>query len=103
MKIAPVAEVKAKLSAFVEESRSGPVVITRNGKPVAVLLAVGNEDDLESLLLAHSPRLRAILDAGRQQLQAGSGVPHDEFWRQVESRERAREENESGKKRRAKR
>jgi len=84
MKIAPVAEVKARLSAFVEESRSGPVVITRNGKPVAVLLAVGNEDELESLLLAHSPRLRAILDAGRKQLQAGSGVSHDEFWQDVE-------------------
>ena len=84
MKIAPVAEVKARLSAFVEESRAGPVVITRNGKPVAVLLSVGDEDDLEGLLLAHSPRLRAVLEAGRGELRAGSGVPHDEFWRESE-------------------
>jgi prevent-host-death family protein len=83
MRIAPVAEVKAKLSAYVDASRGGPVVITRNGKPVAVLLEVGDEDDLEGLLLAHSPRLRAVLEAGRKQLQAGSGMPHDEFWAEM--------------------
>lgn len=83
MKIAPVAEVKAKLSAFVEESQAGPVVITRNGKPVAVLVAVQNEDDLEGVLLAHSPKLRAILDTGRRQIQTGAGMPHEDVWREA--------------------
>ncbi len=37
MKIAPLADVKAKLSAYVDTSeKEGPVIITRNGKPVAV-------------------------------------------------------------------
>ena len=40
MKIVPLADAKAKLSAYVDECASeGPVIITRNGKPVAVLLA----------------------------------------------------------------
>ena len=40
MKIAPVADVKARLSAYLEECETeGPVIITRNGKAVAVLLA----------------------------------------------------------------
>ncbi|MBI2432386.1 MAG: type II toxin-antitoxin system Phd/YefM family antitoxin [Candidatus Hydrogenedentes bacterium] len=38
MKIASVAEVKAKLSGYIKASASGPVVLTKNGKPVAVLL-----------------------------------------------------------------
>lgn len=39
MKIAPLAEVKAQLSAFIEECETqGPVVITRNGKAMAVLV-----------------------------------------------------------------
>ncbi|HUG94210.1 MAG TPA: type II toxin-antitoxin system Phd/YefM family antitoxin [Planctomycetaceae bacterium] len=39
MRIAPLADVKARLSAYVDEcGHEGPVVITRNGKPVAVLL-----------------------------------------------------------------
>jgi prevent-host-death family protein len=46
MKIAPVVEVKAKFSAYLEECKAGPVVVTKNGKPVAVLLSVVDEDEL---------------------------------------------------------
>jgi len=62
MKIATIAEVKAQFSAFVNASAGGPVVVTRNGKPVAVLVGVEDEDEIERLLMAYSPRLRAILD-----------------------------------------
>ena len=40
MKIAALADVKAHLSAYVDECENeGPVIITRNGKAAAVLLA----------------------------------------------------------------
>ncbi|NJR61613.1 MAG: type II toxin-antitoxin system Phd/YefM family antitoxin [Cyanobacteria bacterium CRU_2_1] len=55
MKIAPLADVKAQLSAYVEQAQNeGPIVITRNGKAVAVLIAPTDDDDLESLLLSRS-------------------------------------------------
>ena len=85
MKIAPVVEVKAKFSAYLEECKEGPVVVTKNGKPVAVLLSVVDEDELERLILAHSPKFQAILRKGREQIQAGQGIEHEEFWRQVET------------------
>lgn len=85
MKIAPVVEVKAKFSAYLEECKEGPVVVTKNGKAVAVLLSVTDEDELERLILAHSPKLQAILRKGREQIQAGQGLEHEEFWRQVEA------------------
>ncbi|MGH7137451.1 MAG: type II toxin-antitoxin system Phd/YefM family antitoxin [Pirellulales bacterium] len=100
MKIASVAEVKANLSSFLQASAAGPVVVTRNGKAVAVLLGVEDDDELERLLLAHSPKLRAILDAADRRIHEGAGISHDEFWRQVEADDRAREKNGSGKKRR---
>lgn len=103
MKIASVAEVKAHLSSFVQASAAGPVVVTRNGKAVAVLIGVEDDDELERLLLAHSPKLRAILDAADRRIDQGTGISHDEFWRQVEADDRAREKNGSAKKRRAKR
>lgn len=65
MRIAPVVEVKAKFSAYLETSKEGPVVVTKNGKPVAVLLSVVDNDELERLLLVHSPKLQAILRKGR--------------------------------------
>lgn len=76
MKVASVADVKAKLSAYLTASREGPVVVTRNGKAVAVLLAVEDDEELERLVMGHSPRLRAILDAARSRVRAGKGVPH---------------------------
>jgi prevent-host-death family protein len=87
MKIASVAEVKAHLSAYLKESEQGPVIVTRNGKPVAVLLAVGDEEELERLVLAYSPRFQSVLEAARQQIREGKGIPHEEFWQDVESGE----------------
>lgn len=90
MKIASVADVKSRFSAYLKESRAGPVIVTRNGRPVAVLLAVEDDDDVERLLLAYSPRLREILEAGRQQIRTGGGIAHKRFWREVNGDEPGR-------------
>ncbi|MBI3422260.1 MAG: type II toxin-antitoxin system Phd/YefM family antitoxin [Acidobacteria bacterium] len=87
MKIASVADVKARLSAYLEECETtGPVVITRNGKAVAVLLAPADDDDLERLILARSSRFQAILNKSRQSLRAGRGLSRSEFWKAVRQR-----------------
>jgi len=85
MKIAPLADVKARLSAYVEQCRvEGPVVITRNGKPVAVLIAPVDDDDLERLVLARSPYFRSVLVRSRQSIREGKGLTEEEFWRTAE-------------------
>src|ERR1700676_2132104 len=89
MKIASVADVKARLSAYLRESQDGPVVVTRNGKAVAVLLAVTDDDELERLVLAHSPKFQALLDKSRHQIEETGGIPHDVVWREVEAESRA--------------
>ena len=87
MTIAPVADVKARLSAYLDQAESvGPVIITRNGKAVAVLIAPTGDDDLEDLVLARSPRFQALLEKSRQSVQAGKGLARDEFWKAVKQR-----------------
>jgi prevent-host-death family protein len=86
MNIASIADVKAKLSAYVKASTRSPVVITRNGKAVAALVPIADDDELERLMTSYSPKLRAILSKAEARIQAGHGIPHDEFWRQVEQR-----------------
>jgi prevent-host-death family protein len=103
VKIASVAEVKARLSSYLKASAEGPVVITRNGRAVAVLLGVEDDEQLEQLLLAHSRKLRAILDAADRRIDEGAGISHDELWRQVGAADQSREENGSAKRRRPKR
>ena len=102
MKIASVAEVKAHLSSYLKASAAEPVVVTRNGTAVAVLLGVSDDDELERLLLGHSRKLGAILDAADRRIEEGAGIEHDEFWRQVESASHGRAKNGSRRKRRTK-
>jgi prevent-host-death family protein len=85
MKIASVADIKARLSAYLKESKEGPVIVTRNGKAVAVLLAVTDDDELERLVLAHSPKFQALLDKSRRQVEETGGIPHEQFWREVKA------------------
>ena len=85
MKMASVAEIKSQFSAFVKASEGGPVVVTRNGRPVAVIVGIQDEDEIERLLMAYSSRLQAILAASRKQIREGDVLGHQEFWAEVEA------------------
>src|SRR5262249_50818104 len=85
MKIASVARIKSQFSSFLKASEAGPVVVTRNGKPVAVIVAVQDEDEIERLLMAYSPRLQAILEEYRKQIREGDMLSHEEFWAEVQA------------------
>jgi prevent-host-death family protein len=87
MRIAPLADVKARLSAYLDQCGSeGPIVITRNGKPAAVLLVPHDDDDLERLMLSRSPRFRALLDRSRKSIREGKGLSEKAFWEAVRKR-----------------
>ena len=85
MKIASVADVKAKFSGYIKASEEGPVVVTKNGKPVALLLSVKDEEEIERLLLAYSPKFKSIMHVAERQVREGKGIKHDEFWRDIET------------------
>ena len=85
MKIASVAEIKSQFSSFLKASTAGPIVVTRNGRPVAVIVGVQDEDEIERLLMAYSPRLQAMLEASRKQIREGDVLSHDEFWKEVKA------------------
>jgi prevent-host-death family protein len=98
MRIASVAEIKSQFSSFLKASEAGPIVVTRNGKAVAVILGVQDDDEIERLLMAYSPRLQAILQASRKQIQEGDVLSHEEFWREVKD---SRAAKRGGRKRKA--
>ena len=80
MRIASVADVKAKFSGYIKESQQGPVVVTKNGKPIAMLLSVTDEEEIERLILAYSPKFQEMLQIAEQQIREGKGQKHKEFW-----------------------
>ncbi len=57
MRIAPLADVKARLSASLDQCGvEGPLVIARNGRAVAVLGVPYDDDDLVSLELLNASK-----------------------------------------------
>jgi prevent-host-death family protein len=98
MKKVSVADAKARFGAFLNESRKGPVVVMSNRKPIAVLVRVHDEDELERLVFASSRRLQEILAAGRQEIREGRGIPNEEFWKQVEAERPRKKRNKRKRK-----
>lgn len=83
MRTAPIAAFKARICEYLEKLPAGPVVITRHGRPAALVVTVPEDpEELESLLLSFSPRFWAIIDESRK----GKRIPFDEFWRRAERR-----------------
>lgn len=85
MKIAPLADVKARFSAYVKQLETAPVVVTKNGRPVAVMVGISDEDGLERIMLAISPKLQALLDKAEQRIQGTGGLSHADVWAEIEA------------------
>ena len=90
MKIAPLAEVKDRLSAYIDAARDSAIVVTRNGKPVALLTSILEDDDLDSLLLAHDRKFIRLLEQARARVRSGRYLTSDQFWRELRNRRRRR-------------
>ncbi len=84
MIVASLAEIRARFSAYLQEAEaSGPVVVTRKGRAVAVIVAPTDDNDLEAILLSRSPRFRSLLSKSRRSIGAGRAETHEQFWRRA--------------------
>ena len=97
MKTASVAEIKSQFSAFLKASESGPVVVTRNGQPIAVIVGVQDDEEVERLLMACSPPLQAILEKSRKQIREGESLSDKQFWAEVKASRASRRTRRSPK------
>ena len=73
MKIVPLNEVKNRFSTYLELSKREDIVVTKNGRPAAILHAVTDED-LEDYLFESDPRFIARIDALRREFQRRGGT-----------------------------
>jgi prevent-host-death family protein len=65
MKTMTVFEARNNFSKTLKAAEQDVVVVTRNGRPVAAIQAIGDED-LEDLLLERSPKFWGMIRRARQ-------------------------------------
>ena len=65
MKIVPLREAKASLSSYVEQAQRDRVLITKHGRPAALVIGVQGEE-LEDLLTMGNPRFWEMIEVRRQ-------------------------------------
>ncbi len=73
MKLVTVAEVKDKLSEYLKRAEKEDIIITRSGKPTAVLHHLG-EDELEDYVLEHDPKFKEKIEKRWQNYLKEGGV-----------------------------
>ena len=83
-KTLPISEVKTKLPEIVKgvASRDDEIIITRNGRPAAVLLSIGEyEGLLETLEIVSDPKAMAQLKRSEAYFRrGGKGLTLDELF-----------------------
>jgi prevent-host-death family protein len=90
VKTVSAAKIAAHFNDYLEASREQPVLVTQNGKPVAVLLAVEDKAEAEQMVAARPRALKSIFEEAHEQIQKGGGIPHAQFWQEVEKSRRAK-------------
>lgn len=91
----PLADAKARLSAVLDEVRDTHerVVITRNGRPEAVIMAVSDLEALEETLdLLSTPGAVDQIRQAEADIAAGQAIDADELRRQMAARTRPGQE-----------
>ena len=67
-------------------SRRTPVLVTRTGKPVAAVVPLHGDAEVEDFLLANSPRIGRLLRAAERDLAQGHTVSLEAYLARHRSR-----------------
>jgi antitoxin (DNA-binding transcriptional repressor) of toxin-antitoxin stability system len=82
MKTIEIADATGPVVDYARGSNRKPVVLTQDGKPVAVLVPVKNAD-LETISLSMNPKFLEIIERSREQLRQEGGIPLEEVERRL--------------------
>lgn len=89
METLPLAAVKAKLSEVVDrvEREQDRVTITRNGRPVAMIVGIDDIEGLEETLeILSDERLMRKIRAGIAAVEKGDTIPLDDAKKRLKAR-----------------
>lgn len=83
MKTVEVVKATLPLADYTKKVKKEPVIITREGKPVAALVGISNAD-IETVSLSNNPKFLALIERSRARQKAEGGIPTEEMRRRLE-------------------
>ena len=85
MKFVTIREMKINGSKLIEGLKGEDAVITKHGKPVAVVVPI-DEDSIEEFIIAHNPRLLAELSRAYAEYHEKGGTGLDTVKKELKRR-----------------
>jgi len=82
MKTVEIDDATKSLGECAQGMGDGPLVVTRNGQPVAVLLPIDNAD-LETVSLSSNPRFMDLIERSRSRQREEGGLSSGEVRRRL--------------------
>ena len=82
MKIVEMAEANATLAEYTSDLVEEPVIITRDGQPVAALVALENAD-METISLSINPKFIALIEQSRKRRRTEGSISSTEMRRRL--------------------
>ena len=79
MKKHTITEAKNDICAIIREAEKDEIVITRHGKPAALIIGFADEDDWFDYRLEHDERFLRKIAQARHEIKRGDFVSLDEL------------------------
>jgi len=83
MKTLEISRATSSLAAYTRKVKREPVVVTRNGKPVAALVSIPNAD-METVSLSNNPGFLALIERSRARQRTTGGISPKEMRKRLE-------------------
>jgi prevent-host-death family protein len=96
MKVLAMRDAKTGLSATLDEAQRDRVLITRNGKPSAIVIGVEGRD-FEDVLLMSNPKFWEMIEASRKNSKTYSMDEVRQYFAEKDSKEAAAQHEPAGR------
>ncbi|HXG11084.1 MAG TPA: hypothetical protein VNK04_15095 [Gemmataceae bacterium] len=89
MKVIPLEKVELTLPEVADMAKAGPVILTRNGRPLAAVKDLSGSD-WESVSLANNPQFAALIEESRRSYREEGGISLDDLRKELGLKPRPR-------------
>lgn len=83
MKTVEVSKATLPLSDYTKKIKKEPVITTKEGRPIVVLVSIPNTD-IETVSLTNNPKFIALIERSRTRQKSEGGISSEEMRRRLE-------------------